>query len=379
MTMTEDTTKVVGRSQYDYVLLFLTFTLIGLGLLMIYSASAVVADDRFTSDFYFLRRQLGFLALGLLVMGVCQKIDYHVLRKLVYPILIGSLCLVALSYIPGFRSVASGAARWVKIGFIRFQPSEFAKLAIIIFMAYSLAKKGDRVRSFGVGVLPHLVVGGVVVLAVLGQKDLGGALVIASLIGILMFVGGVKPSYLISLFLLSLPVLYFAVASQSYRRKRILAFLDPWSDRYGSGFQIIQSLVSFQQGGVFGKGLGAGQQKLFYLPEAHTDFIGAVIGEELGLVGVILMVLLFVGFCCRGFQIAWNAPDLFGRYLALGLTSFVAIQAIGNLGVVMGMFPSKGMVLPFISYGGSALVVFMAAVGILLNVSKYKGSAPCMS
>lgn len=369
----------MNSKPYDYVLLFLTLVLICMGLLMIYSASAVVAGDRFTSDFYFLKRQIGFLAVGLLAMGICQRMDYHHFQKLVYPILLGALFLIALSYIPGFKSVASGAARWVKIGFVRFQPSEFAKLAVIIFMAYSLSKKGDRVQLFGVGVLPHLIIGGAVIVAVLGQKDLGGALVIAALMGIMMFVSGVRMTYLVSLVLLSLPVLYMAVASQSYRRKRILAFLDPWSDRYGSGFQIIQSLVSFHQGGFTGKGLGAGQQKLFYLPEAHTDFIGAVIGEELGLIGVIFVVCLFIAFCYRGYKIAWNAPDLFGRYLALGITSFVAVQAIGNLGVVMGMFPSKGMVLPFISYGGTALVVLMTAVGILLNVSKHKGSAPCAS
>lgn len=370
---------MTNRNTYDYLLLFFTLVLVCMGLLMIYSASAVVAGDRFTSDFYFLKRQLGYLMAGLLVMGICQRTDYHLLQKLVYPILLGAVILIGLSYIPGFRSVASGAARWVKIGFVRFQPSEFAKLAVIIFMAYSLAKKKDRVQSFGVGVLPHLIIGGTVIVAVLGQKDLGGALVIAALMGIMMFVSGVRLTYLVSLVLLSLPVLYMAVASQSYRRKRILAFLNPWSDRYGSGFQIIQSLVSFHEGGFTGKGLGAGQQKLFYLPEAHTDFIGAVIGEELGLLGVIFVVCLYVAFCCRGYKIAWNAPDLFGRYLAIGITSFVAVQAIGNLGVVMGMFPSKGMVLPFISYGGSALVVLMASVGILLNVSKHKDVTPCMS
>lgn len=371
--------ETVTKGTYDYQLLFYTLALACMGLLMIYSASAMMAGDRFTSDYYYLKRQVVYLAGGLLVMGLCQRMDYHVLRKLVYPILIGALFLVALSYVPGFKSAASGAARWVKIGFIRFQPSEFAKLAVIVFMAYSLAKKGDRVKLFGVGVLPHLLIVGAVMVAVLGQKDLGAVLVIAAIVGIMMFVGGVRMVHLVSILLLSLPFLYFAVASVGYRRKRILAFLNPWSDRYGSGFQIIQSLVSFHQGGLTGKGLGAGQQKLFYLPEAHTDFIGAVIGEELGLMGVVFVIGLFVLFCCRGFKIAWNAPDLFGRYLALGITSFVAVQAVGNLGVVMGMFPNKGMVLPFISYGGSALVVLMASVGILLNISKSKDSVPCAS
>lgn len=367
------------KGTYDYTLLFLTLTLACIGLLMIYSASAVVAGDRFTSDFYFFRRQLGYLGVGLIIMGICQRMDYHLLRKLVYPILLVALCLVVLSYVPGFRSVAAGAARWVRIGFVRFQPSEFAKLAVIIFMAYSLAKKGDRIQQFGVGILPHLCIVGVVMAAVLGQKDLGAVLVIAAIAGIMMFVGGARPVHLTGIALLLLPFLYFTVASVGYRRKRILAFLDPWSDRYGSGFQIIQSLVSFHEGGLTGKGLGAGQQKLFYLPEAHTDFIGAVIGEELGLIGVVLVVGLFVAFCYRGYKIAWNAQDLFGRFLALGITCLVAVQAIGNLGVVMGIFPSKGMVLPFISYGGSALVALMAGVGILLNISKYKGSTPCVS
>jgi cell division protein FtsW len=207
---------------------------------------------------------------------------------------------------------------------------------------------------------------------VLIQKDLGAAFMLAAIAGLMMLVAGVRVTYLTAAVFSTIPALYFLVASVGYRRKRILAFLDPWSDRYGSGFQIIQSLVSFNQGGIFGRGLGEGQQKLFYLPEAHTDFIFSVLGEELGLVGVLVVVFLFAVFFWRAIRIGLNAPDLFGRYFAFGIAVFIGVQALFNFCVTMGLLPTKGLVLPFISYGGSAMLTFLIAVGVLLNISTYQ-------
>ena len=339
---------------------------------MVYSSSAVLAADRYGDTYYFLKKELFFIVMGGTLCFVLARMPYHWLRHFVYPLLGLSGLLIILTYIPGFRNVSSGAARWIQIGGLTFQPSEIAKIAFIIFLAYSMEKKARKMESFGVGVLPHILLGGVLMLLVLGQRDFGGTFVLGSIMMVMLYVGGVRKTYLLAMVLGALPLIYFAVAGVAYRRQRILAFLDPWSDRYGSGFQIIQSLISFQQGGIWGRGLGQGQQKLFYLPEAHTDFIAAVLGEELGLIGVIALIMLFGIFAYRGITIASRAPDLFGRYLALGLTTLIAWQALANLGVVMGLLPTKGMVLPFISYGGSSLVVTLMAVGVLLNISTFR-------
>lgn len=360
------------RVHFDYWLLFATILLVGIGVVMVYSASAVLAGDRYDDTYYFLKKELLFVVAGFSGLIAMMRVPYGHLRKVVYPLLGISLLLVVLAYIPGFRSVASGAARWVRFGSVRFQPSELVKLAMVIFLAYSCEKKAGKMKSFAVGFLPHIFIGGAVILLVLGQKDFGAAFIIGSLVAIMLFVSGVRVTYLVSMVVAAIPALYFAIASVGYRRRRILAFLDPWSDRYGSGFQIIQSLIAFQQGGLLGRGLGEGQQKLFYLPEAHTDFIASVIGEELGLIGMVIVLALFAVFCVRAFMTAWHAPDLFGRYLAFGITVLFGWQFLGNLCVVMGLLPTKGMVLPFVSYGGSSLLVSLLAVGILLNVSSYR-------
>ncbi|MBI2344011.1 MAG: putative lipid II flippase FtsW [Deltaproteobacteria bacterium] len=360
------------RTHFDYWLLFSAILLSAAGIVMVYSSSAVLAADRYGDTYYFLKKELFFVVIGIGVTVCMARIPYGVLRHGVYPLLAVTLGLVLLTYVPGLRAVASGAARWLHLGPITFQPSEILKVAFVIFMAYSLEKKIEKIDRFGVGVLPHLAIAGLACLLVLGQRDFGAAFVIGSMLMIMLFAGGVRPLYLTAIGLLTLPFAYYAIAGMPYRRQRILAFLDPWSDRYGSGFQIIQSLISFHQGGVWGRGLGEGQQKLFYLPEAHTDFIAAVLGEELGLVGVLAIILLFAIFAMRGLIVAWRAPDLFGRYLALGLTTLVAWQALANLSVVMGLLPTKGMVLPFISYGGSSLLITFFTMGILFNVSTFR-------
>lgn len=359
------------RAHYDYWLLCVVVILVAFGVVMVYSASAVLAAERYGDAYFFLKKQLVFVAIGCGVAMIAARVPYAMWRRAVYPLMGLSLGLALLAYVPGLRSVASGAARWVRIGPFTFQPSELVKIALVVFLAYSLEKKGARMRLFSVGVLPHLVVGGLMMAVVMGQRDFGSTFIMGSVLLFLLFAARVRLTYLVALGLAALPLIYFAVARVAYRRARILAFLDPWSDRYGSGFQIIQSLISFYHGGVWGRGLGEGQQKLFYLPEAHTDFIAAVLAEELGLVGLAILTTLFIVLTVRGLRTAWRAPDGFGRYLALGITALIAWQTIANLSVVMGLLPTKGMVLPFISYGGSALLATLFGMGILLNVSSY--------
>lgn len=363
------------RTHFDYWFVVVAILLVIIGVVMVYTSSAVLAAERFGDTYYFLKKEIVFVFIGGSLAYCAARIPYHLWKKLVYPLMFISALLILLTYIPGLRNVASGAARWVQIGPFTFQPSELAKISFVMFLAYSMEKKFGKMERFGVGVLPHIFVGGCLMLIILGQKDFGTAFTIGSIMMLLLYVGGVRPMYLVSLALSAAPFVYFAVAQVPYRRRRVLAFLDPWSDRYGSGFQIIQSLISFQQGGIVGRGLGEGQQKLFYLPEAHTDFIAAVLGEELGLLGILTVIILFGMLALRGFSIASRAPDLFGRYLALGLTLLITWQALANLGVVMGLLPTKGLVLPFISYGGSSLIVTLLCVGMLANISTYRADS----
>lgn len=360
------------RVHFDSWLLFAVIVLVGVGIIMTYSASAVLAQERYGDGYYFLKRTLAFAVVGFIGMMTATRLSYDKYRSLVYLILVSSLVLVGLVFIPGLGRTTGGATRWIGIGPVTFQPSEAAKIAMIIFLSYSLEKKSQNIHRFSVGFLPHIIFMGIVASVILYQKDLGAAATIAAITWLMMFVAGVKLSYLLGLVFAAAPIAAMLVAGTEYRRRRILAFLNPWSDQYGSGFQIIQSFVAFNEGGWFGKGLGQGQQKLFYLPEAHTDFIFSVLGEELGLVGVLLVICLFCFFCYRGLKIALSAPDLFGRYLALGCTLLIGLEAVLNMGVVMGMLPTKGLTLPFISYGGSSLVMSLVAAGVLLNVSTYK-------
>lgn len=369
--MSQETTY--KRVHFDFWQLIFTILLVAVGVTMVYSSSAMLATERYGDSYYFLKKEILFVVAGFALLGATVKIPYHFYKKLVYPILGLTAAMLVLTFVPGIGATSSGAARWIKLGGFTFQPSEFAKIAVIIFLAYSLAKKGPKIRKFAIGFLPNIAIVGLVVLLVLGGKDFGSAMLIAMISGILLFVSGVRPLYLISSAVASLPLVYIAVASVEYRRKRILSFLDPWADRYGSGFQMIQSFVAFSQGGIFGQGLGEGKQKLFYLPEAHTDFIASVLGEEMGMIGVLFVIVMFGLFAWRGLKTALHAPDAFGRYLAFGITMYISLQAILNLMVVMGIFPTKGMVLPFISYGGSAMITMLIATGILLNISSYRG------
>lgn len=304
------------------------------------------------------------------MLVLSMAIDHQTMRRLAKPLFCVSLVLLIFNLIPGMSHQAAGARRWIKIGFIGFQPSEFIKIAFIIYLADFIARRKDEVNNFFYGILPPLIVLGIPTLLILLQPDLGTAVSLVFIAVIMLFSAGLHTFYFLCAGVASLPVLYFLVFGIPYRRARILAFLDPWSDPMGKGFQIIQSQIALGSGGLFGLGLGQGKQKLFYLPAAHTDFIFSVIGEEMGIVGAITVIMLFIILIWQMIKIAKVNNDLFLRFLSIGIISLFAWEAVINIGVSIGMLPTKGLPLPFISYGGSALVFDMAAIGLLLNASR---------
>lgn len=340
-----------------------------IGVMMVYSSSAILAQERYGDSFYFLKREIAFVGVGVFLLLVGKNIDYHLYYRLTYPILGVVLLLLALVFIPGLGHSAGGAQRWLRIAGVGFQPSEVAKLGTVFFLAYALTKKGERIKDFKFGFLPIMAISGLLMGMILLQKDLGTAFVIAVVLFVMLYVAGTRLIYLAASALAAIPALYFLIFNVEYRRKRILAFLDPWEHQRDSGFQIIQSYVAFNSGGVTGVGLGQGKQKLFYLPAAHTDFIFSVIGEELGLIGVFFVFGLFLVFLYRGLRIAFKAPDTYGTLLAMGFTTVIISQTLVNIGVVTGLLPTKGLPLPFISHGGTSLLVICLMVGILLNIS----------
>jgi cell division protein FtsW len=354
--------------EYDLVIMLMAIALTCFGVVMVYSASSVMAAKRFHDGFFFLKRQGLFAVLGFAIMLMVMRIDYHAWKQISAPALLLCLVLLGLVLIPGIGGRAGGSSRWIKLPGFNLQPSEMAKLALIMYMAYSLDKKQDKVRSLANGFIPYMIVLMFLIGFLVLQPDLGGALTLAAVAMTMLFAAGTRLTYIFSMFLLSLPLLAFKL-SRGYHKGRIDAFLNPWSDPEGKGFQIIQSWLAFGTGGVFGQGLGEGKQKLFYLPEAHTDFILSVVGEELGFLGVAVIVGMFFLLVQRAMRIAVAAPDTFGRFLALGIAVLFGIEATVNMGVVTGLLPTKGLALPFISYGGSSLLISLFAVGILLNIS----------
>ncbi len=354
--------------EYDLIIMLMAIALTCFGVVMVYSASSVMADKRFSDGFFFLKRQGLFAIMGFAVMLVVMRIDYHLWRRMAVPALLLCLALLILVLIPGIGGKAGGSSRWLKLPGFNLQPSEMAKLALIMYMAYSLDKKADKVKQFASGIVPYMIVLAVLIGCLALQPDLGGALTLVAVAFIMLFAAGTRLSHILSMVLLALPLLMYKL-SRGYHKGRMDAWADPWSDPGGKGFQIIQSWLALGTGGVFGNGLGEGKQKLFYLPEAHTDFILAVIGEELGFIGVALVTAMFFLLVQRAMRIAVAAPDNFGRYLALGIAVLFGIEATVNMGVVTGLFPTKGLALPFVSYGGSSLLISLFAVGILLNIS----------
>ncbi|UCD86096.1 MAG: putative lipid II flippase FtsW [Deltaproteobacteria bacterium] len=353
----------------DSVLLWCVLILVVFGIVMVFSSSSIYASEKLGDDYHFLKKQLVIALLGITLMVAAALANYQLWSKLVLPILIGSFLSLILVLVPGVGNEVSGSSRWLKFAGFSLQPAEFAKLALIIYLAYSLSKKQQNIRF-----LPKAVVSGVFISLIIAQPDFGTAMILAAIVLALLFAAGLKLRHLLSGVLLSLPAIYLLIIRADYRKKRILAFLNPWKDPTNSGFQIIQSFLAFGSGGLWGMGLGRGRQKLFYLPDAHTDFIFSVIGEELGFLGVVVVLTLFLIVVLRGIKISLNAPDLFGSYLALGITLMIGLQAVVNIGVSIGLLPTKGLTLPFISYGGSSLLVSLIGAGILLNISSRRAS-----
>jgi cell division protein FtsW len=357
------------RVSVDRWLFAVTLLLIFIGLVMVFSASAVMAKERYGSGYFFLLRQLGWATGGLLVMAIAMKLDY---RRYRHPAVVFSfLGLTTLLLISVFfLDRAHHTHRWIHWGPLSFQPSEMAKPALILFLAYFLASRTKAMDQWRNTVLPAVLPTLVFIGLIVFQPDLGTAIACAAITGCVLFVAGLEMRYLGYALLASLLPLYFLIFHVAYRRARILAFLDPYSDPQGRGFHIIQSLIAVSTGGITGVGLMEGKQKLFYLPEQHTDFIFAVTAEELGLVGSLVIVLLFAIFLWRGIRTALRTRDMFGRFLAVGITSMIVVQAFINISVVLGLMPTKGIPLPFVSYGGSSLFFALACVGVLLNISK---------
>jgi cell division protein FtsW len=356
---------------YDPVLLAAIFGLVGFGLVMVYSSSAITAQDKLGDGFFFLKRQAfgGGHRLRGHGAGDEARLPAHGAAG------VPRCCVIAIDSAGGGAGARRGhggrgrASRWLRVPGVSVQPAELAKLAWVIYLAYSLAKKQEKVKSFSIGFLPHLGVATLLVVLCMLEPDFGSAVALLFLMFVMLFAAGARLSYLVGLVLAAIPFAYAAIATSPYRMKRITAFLDPWANRQGSGYQVAESLMSIGSGGLTGLGLGEGRQKLYFLPEAHTDFIFAIVGEELGLVGVGLLVLLYAVVIWRGLRAALRATEAFGTYLGLGVTSLIAFQACVNMAVAMGLVPTKGLTLPFISYGGSSLVVLMGAAGLLLSVS----------
>lgn len=352
-------------------LLFLSILLLGgTSVVMVYSASAVLSMDRFDQPYFFLSKQAVWIVLGMALMLVASQVDY---RRLRHPFVIWTVLGLTVAALVAvlFSQPINGTRRWLGIAGMGVQPSEFAKLAVILFTAAVLERRMHRIDDVGYSLPPIAMVGGLLTALILIEPDFGTALVLMVLVGAMVFAAGLSYRYLVGVGVVLLPLLYVVLTSAEYRRRRMLAFLDPWEDPLGDGFQIIQAQIAVGTGGVFGQGLMAGVQKLFYLPYPHTDFIYAVIAEETGLIGASIILLCFCIIVLRGFRVAALAPDRFGALLAVGLTTMVALQAFVNISVVLGLLPTTGIPLPLVSAGGSSLLVSLVGMGVLLNISQH--------
>ena len=360
-----------ARQAPDFILFIIVLLLLTFGIVMVYSASYVSAQVTYADGAHFFKRQLVWALLGILAMIVVMKIDYRLYYKWGYYLFGLAVLLLILLFVPGVGITIKDATRWIGFGSLTFQPSEIAKLGMVIFLAKYLVDNQNQIKYFFKGFVPPLLVVGFICQLIIKQPDLGTAVTIAATAFVLLLVGGARFTHLGFLAVLGSGLVVMAIKMASYRMKRITAFLDPWSDPLGDGFQTIQSLLAVGSGRIFGTGLGHGRQKFLYLPEQQTDFIFAVLAEEMGFLGASFVVLLFLAFAWRGLRIAIKAPDFFGALLATGITAMVVVQAAINIGVVTGSLPVTGITLPFISYGGSSLTLNLLGIGILLNISRY--------
>lgn len=357
----------------DYTLLGAVLILVSLGIVMVFNASYFPGRELFRDPYHFFGKHLFSIALGAVVLAVLSHLRLEVFDRLAYPLLIASLVLLVLVLIPGIGTVRGGARRWLSLGGFSFQPAELAKIATALYLAHSITRKGDRMATLTYGVAPHLLVVGLFCGLLIRQPDFGTCAILACTMLAMLFVGGVRAAHLAGLFALAGGAAALAIAHEPYRLERLTTFLDPWSNPRGPGFQLVQSFIAFGSGGLGGKGLGASRQKMFYLPEAHTDFILPVVGEELGFIGLLLVIVLLAIIGMRGFRIALRHPDPFGKLLAFGITTSLMLCALVNAGVVLGLLPTKGLPMPFLSYGGTAMMFTLAQVGILASLSRTSG------
>ncbi|SFC95949.1 stage V sporulation protein E [Clostridium uliginosum] len=360
--------KNKNMGQMDYGIFYCVILLLAIGVVMVYSASSYYAMFKNNDSMYFLKKQLLFAVLGIIVLCITMSIDYHKLKQYTALMMIACIPLLLLVFL--FQGV-NGAQRWITLGPLSFQPSELTKYVVVFFLAKSIEAKGDGIKKFSTGIVPYLVVSGIYAALVLAEKNLSIASVIMIVTFIVLFSAGGRLKHL---FGIVAPLMIAAATvftlGEGYRRARMLNFLNPWKDPTGNGYQLIQSFYSLGAGGITGLGLGQSRQKTLYMPEPHNDFIFAIIGEELGLIGCMFIITLFIIFIWRGIKVAMKAKDSYGTLLAIGITSVIAVQSLINIAVVTGSMPVTGVPLPFISYGGTSLVINMAAMGVLLNISR---------
>ncbi|MGH4050416.1 MAG: stage V sporulation protein E [Clostridium sp.] len=357
----------VKMGQIDFVLFAIIMLLVAIGVVMVYSAGSYYAAFKFNDPEYYLKKQGMWAILGGIFMVIAMKIDYHIIKK--YTGILMIITIILLLAVFAFDPI-NGSKRWIPLGIANFQPSEIAKYIIVVYMAKSLDLKGEKVKEFMKGVVPYLMVSGFYAGLILMEPNLSIAAVIMIVTVVILFAVGAKLVHLFAIGGSLVGAVIVLIFTASYRMKRLMNFTDPFADSQGAGYQLVQSLLALGSGGVTGSGIGQSRQKCLYIPEPHTDFIFAIIGEELGLIGCAFIILLFIVFIWRGIKTAVTAIDMYGTILAIGITSVVGVQAIINIAVVTGSMPVTGVPLPFISYGGSALVINMFAMGILLNVSR---------
>lgn len=356
------------RLNIDYWLLILTLTLIGLGLIMVLSSSFAIAQKRYHDPYFLFYHQLMYAILGIISMIGVSKVPYQLYNRFTYPLLFLGLIGLLLVFVPGIGYRVKGAARWIRIGPFTIQPSEFLKLAIIIYLAKAISRGEHIIKSFSLGIIPPFMIYTLIGVLLLMEPDMGTAVLLACIIFIMLFVGGAKTKHLLMVVFLAGITFSYLIIKAPYRIVRVWAFLQPEQDPLGIGYPILHSKKAFAMGGVFGGGLGASKEKLFFLPEPYTDYIFSILGEELGFMGVALVMGLFTLLVWRGIEAARGARDAFGFYLALGTILLIALQACIHMGVCLGLMPPKGITLPFLSYGGSSLMASSVAMGILHNI-----------
>lgn len=353
-------------------LIIATLLLVTIGIIMVYSSSSIQASIKHGDGAYYLKKQIFFVIIGLSAMVFIARTRYRSLQTLSWPLLAISAALLALVLIPDIGVKINAARRWLPLGFVNLQASEVAKLSLVLFLADSLTRKEGRIRDFGSGLLPHLIIAGVLALLILFEPDYGTATIIMLLTLTMLFIAGARVTHLAGIFALIAPVGLALLFTAPYRLKRLIGFLYPWDDPLDSGYQLIQSHIAIGSGGLLGLGLGDGRQKLFYLPEAHTDYVLSIIGEELGFAGIVLVIALYGVLIAAGMWIARHAYERFGSLLASGITVLIGFECIINIGTAFGLLPPKGLTLPFISYGGSSLIMKLAMIGILISIGSYE-------